>query len=259
MRTDVDTLLHRLAQQLRPRTEESVETLLRYTRGELSEPWGYDEVADLVAEETAGHVVAFLDLLEHGADAAEAAPPPQSLELARRLARSGVPISTLLRGYRLGHVALLQLVQTEVLTLTDDPELVNAAALRLMAAGFGYVDRSSAHVVAAYQEERDRRLQRRLLLANEAGRRIGTTLDIDRTAQELADVGADGFADLAAVDPAVAPSRRPAIRTGRRRQGASRTDRTDTQLPRRFGAGPRAGDRHARSAPWRSERGPRRW
>ncbi|GGR49752.1 hypothetical protein GCM10010497_61370 [Streptomyces cinereoruber] len=200
MRTDVDTLLHRLAQQLGPRTEESVETLLRYTRGELSEPWGYDEVADLVAEETAGHVVAFLDLLEHGADAAEAAPPPQSLELARRLARSGVPISTLLRGYRLGHVALLQLVQTEVLTLTDDPELVNAAALRLMAAGFGYVDRSSAHVVAAYQEERDRRLQRRLLLANEAGRRIGTALDIDRTAQELADVGADGFADLVTVD-----------------------------------------------------------
>ncbi|MEU2406763.1 hypothetical protein ABZ609_20955, partial [Streptomyces rubiginosohelvolus] len=220
MRTDVDTLLHRLAQQLRPRTEESVETLLRYTRGELSEPWGYDEVADLVAEETAGHVVAFLDLLEHGADAAEAAPPPQSLELARRLARSGVPISTLLRGYRLGHVALLQLVQTEVLTLTDDPELVNAAALRLMAAGFGYVDRSSAHVVAAYQEERDRRLQRRLLLANRdhtghrphragaCGRRRRRLRRPRRRRPRLLRPRRRGR--LAAVDPAVAPSRRPA-------------------------------------------------
>ncbi|MFE0734710.1 SpoIIE family protein phosphatase [Streptomyces sp. NPDC058855] len=200
MRTAVDALLRRLAQGLRPRTEESVETLLRYTRGELPEAWGYDEIADLVAEETAGHVGAFLDLLEHGFDATDAVAPPESLELARRFARSGVPISTLLRGYRLGHVALIQLIQAEVLTLTDDPELVNAAALRLMEAGFGYVDRSSAHVVAAYQEERDRRLQRRLLLANEAGRRIGTTLDIDRTVQELTDVGTDDFADLVTVD-----------------------------------------------------------
>ncbi|MFF9853943.1 ATP-binding SpoIIE family protein phosphatase [Streptomyces litmocidini] len=200
MRSDVDAFLCRLAQEFRPRTDESVGILLRYTRSELPEPWRYEEIAALAAEETAGHVVAFLDALEHGVDATEAAVPPQSLELARRFARSGVPISTLLRAYRLGHVALLQLIQAEVPGLTDDPELINAAAIRLMAAGFAYVDRNSARVVAAYQEERDRRLQRRLLLANEAGRRIGTTLDIGRTAQELADVGTDDFAGLVTVD-----------------------------------------------------------
>ncbi|MEV6201573.1 SpoIIE family protein phosphatase [Streptomyces sp. NPDC051771] len=200
MGTDVDVLLRHLAQHLRPRTSESVEILLRRMRDELPEPWRYEDITALAAEETAGHVSAFLDVLEHGLDTAEVAPSPRSLELARRFARRGVPISTLLRAYRLGHVALLQLVQAEVPKLTTDPEQINDAALRLTAVGFAYVDRSSVHVVAAYQEERDRRLQRRLLLTNEASRRIGTTLDIGRTAQELAEVGTDDFADLVTVD-----------------------------------------------------------
>ncbi|WP_405716794.1 MULTISPECIES: SpoIIE family protein phosphatase [unclassified Streptomyces] len=40
----------------------------------------------------------------------------------------------------------------------------------------------------------------RLLLLYEAGARIGTTLDVTRTAQELADVAVPGFADAASVD-----------------------------------------------------------
>ncbi|MGW2084567.1 SpoIIE family protein phosphatase [Streptomyces sp. NPDC001880] len=40
----------------------------------------------------------------------------------------------------------------------------------------------------------------RLLLLYEAGARIGTTLDVNRTAQELADVAISGFADAATVD-----------------------------------------------------------
>ncbi|MFI2738331.1 SpoIIE family protein phosphatase [Streptomyces sp. NPDC018711] len=200
MRTDVDALLRRLAQELRPRTDEAVDAVLRFTRGELPELWQYEDIAAFASEETAGHVTALLAVLEHGSEAAEAAPPPQSVELARRFARNGVPISTLLRAYRLGHVGLLRLIQAEVPRFTDDPELINAVAVRLIETGFEYVDRSSVGVVAAYQEERDRRLQRRLLLANEAGRRIGTTLDIGRTCRELVDVGGEGFADFTTVD-----------------------------------------------------------
>lgn len=46
----------------------------------------------------------------------------------------------------------------------------------------------------------------RLLLLYEAGARIGTTLDVTRTAQELADVAIPGFADVATVDFAPPPS-----------------------------------------------------
>ncbi|MFJ2135116.1 SpoIIE family protein phosphatase [Streptomyces sp. NPDC087845] len=56
----------------------------------------------------------------------------------------------------------------------------------------------------------------RLLLLYEAGARIGTTLDVTRTAQELADVATPGFADATTVDladPAL-PGEEPATLTG---------------------------------------------
>ncbi|WP_225830125.1 SpoIIE family protein phosphatase [Streptomyces sp. NK08204] len=200
MGTDVDAFLRRLAQDLRPRANQSADVMLQRIRSGLPDLWRYEDIAALAPEETAGHVLTILDVMEHGLDVTEVETPADALELSRRFARNGLPISQLLRAYRLGHVSLLQLVQQEAARLTDDWQLINAAVMVLVDAGFEYVDRASEQVVAAYQEERDRRLQRRLLLTNEASRRIGTTLDTARTAQELADVGTDDFAELVTVD-----------------------------------------------------------
>ncbi|MFE5483815.1 SpoIIE family protein phosphatase [Streptomyces sp. NPDC056527] len=200
MATDVDVFLRRLAQELRPRAHQSADMLLRRMRGELPELWEYEELASLALEETAAHVTAFLDVLENGLDVTLSETPPTAVEVARGFARSGVPVSMLLRAYRLGHVGLLQLAQETAARLTDDWELINAAWMRLMSMGFEYVDRGSEQVVAAYQKERDLLLQRRLMLTNEASTRIGTTLDTARTCQELADVGTEDFADLVTVD-----------------------------------------------------------
>ncbi|MFF6902738.1 ATP-binding SpoIIE family protein phosphatase [Streptomyces hydrogenans] len=200
MEQDVSVFLSRLARTLRPRSEQWAGLLMERTRGELPELWQHEDLARRAVSETADHVTGFLDALEHGRDAAEAQAPPAALELARAFADDGVPLSTLLRAYRLGHIGLLQLLMEESTRLTDDRRLAEAATLRLIATGFAYVDRSAEQVVIAYQEVRDRRVQRRLLITNEAGRRIGTTLDTTRTAEELAEVGTDGFADLVAVD-----------------------------------------------------------
>ncbi|MCB8901502.1 MULTISPECIES: SpoIIE family protein phosphatase [unclassified Streptomyces] len=200
MEKDVSAFLGRLARDLRPRSDQWAGLLMEQMRGELPELWQRADLAQRALSETADHVTAFLDALEHGRDVTEAQAPPAALELARGFAEAGVPLSTLLRTYRLGHVGLLQLLQDEVTRFTDDQRLANAATLRLIKTGFAYVDQSSEQVVAAYQEVRDRRVQRRLMITNEASRRIGTTLDTVRTAEELAEVGADGFADLATVD-----------------------------------------------------------
>ncbi|MFD0149540.1 ATP-binding SpoIIE family protein phosphatase [Streptomyces sp. NPDC055721] len=200
MEKDVSAFLGRLAHDLRPRSDQWAGLLMEQMHGELPELWQRADLAQRALSETADHVTAFLDALEHGRDVTEAKAPPAALELARGFAEAGVPLSTLLRTYRLGHVGLLQLLQDEVTRFTDDQRLANAANLRLIKTGFAYVDQSSEQVVAAYQEVRDRRVQRRLMITNEASRRIGTTLDTVRTAEELAEVGADGFADLATVD-----------------------------------------------------------
>ncbi|MCH0572043.1 SpoIIE family protein phosphatase [Streptomyces sp. MUM 136J] len=200
MGSDVDAFLLRLAQELRPREDRAAGTLLQRLRNDLPELWKYDGLAAMAVNETAVHVSTFLDVLENRADVTRVQAPPEALEVARRFAQGGVPLSSLLRAYRLGHMCLLQFILGEATRLTDDLELFNAAATRLVAAAFEYVDRGSEQVVATYQLERDRRVQRRLVVTNEASRRIGTTLDMTRTAQELADVGTDDFADLVAVD-----------------------------------------------------------
>jgi serine phosphatase RsbU (regulator of sigma subunit) len=201
MEKDVSAFLVRLAHELRPRSAQWAGLLVERMHGELPDLWQHEDLARLARRETADHLSAFLDTLEHDHDKVTGAQvPPSALELARRCAERGVPISTLLRTYRLGHVSLLQLLQEEATRLTDDWQLANAVTLRLIATGFAYVDHSSQQVVTAYQEVRDRRVQRRLILTNEASRRIGTTLDTARTAQELAELATEDFADLVTVD-----------------------------------------------------------
>ncbi|MFB7459245.1 MULTISPECIES: SpoIIE family protein phosphatase [unclassified Streptomyces] len=55
-------------------------------------------------------------------------------------------------------------------------------------------------VLSAHDTTEHHQARERLLLVNEAGSRIGSTLDIARTAQELVDTAVPRFADYAAVD-----------------------------------------------------------
>ncbi|MEU8529852.1 SpoIIE family protein phosphatase [Streptomyces sp. NPDC048629] len=200
METDVDAFLRRLTQELRPRTKQSAEALLRGIRDEFPELWQYEDLAALTLEETTGHVSAVLDMLEHGTDAVAVEIPARALDLVRESARRGIPLSSELRSFQLGLMTLLQEIQEEAARLTGDWRLINEVTMRLIATNLAYFDRGSEVTVGAYQEERDRRVQRRLLVAVEASKRIGSTLDVTRTAQELAEVGTEDFADLVTVD-----------------------------------------------------------
>ncbi|MEV6670303.1 PAS domain-containing protein [Streptomyces sp. NPDC051162] len=74
--------------------------------------------------------------------------------------------------------------------------------------------------LAALDRTEEHRARQRLALVNEAGARIGTTLDVARTAQELADVTAGPFADFVAVelfDPVLHGEGEGARAAGRRR------------------------------------------
>ncbi|MEV7676289.1 SpoIIE family protein phosphatase [Streptomyces sp. NPDC088752] len=200
MGTDVDAFLGQLARHLRPEVKTLAGLLLQRLNGEFPELWENADIEVLTLEETAQHVTALLDLLEARPGASVPETPPAALDIARLYARRGIPVSRLLRAYRLGHLSLLEQLQAEAPRLTDDWHMINLATVRLVAIGFDYVDRSSEEVVAAYQEERDRLLQRRLALTDRASKRIGTTLDIFRTAEELTEVCTEDFADLVTVD-----------------------------------------------------------
>ncbi|NEB04210.1 SpoIIE family protein phosphatase [Streptomyces sp. SID13726] len=200
MGTDARAFLSDLARGLAPRADQLVDVILEHLRDELPDVWQYEDVAAQAPVGLSEHVAASLDFLERGLDMAEVRTPPGAIEFACRLAELGVPISQLLRVHRLVHAGLLDQLYAEIARVAGSQELRNSATVTLSAMAFEYVDRTSEQTVAAYQSARDRWLQRRLLVINEAGTRIGTTLDITRTAQELADVGADHLADLVTVD-----------------------------------------------------------
>ncbi|MFI8794132.1 SpoIIE family protein phosphatase [Streptomyces sp. NPDC055105] len=200
MGIDAHAFLRDLARGLEPRSDHLVEVVTERLRGELPEVWKYEDIAALAPVVLSEHVDIVLDFFERGPESSKVTTPPAAIDFARRLAEHGVQISDLLRLHRLVHAYLLHLLYEETGRLTKDPELINAVTITLSTLAFEYADHTAQQAVAAYQKARDSWLQRRLFTIIEAGMRIGTTLDTARTAQELADVGADHFADLVTVD-----------------------------------------------------------
>ncbi|MEU9450210.1 SpoIIE family protein phosphatase [Streptomyces sp. NPDC048277] len=194
------SLLSRAARELGSRADELIADVDRRLRRELPELWADPGVGRMASESIAEHVSAALYGLEIAIEPSLIQQPPADADRARRMARQGTPLSSMLRAFRLGEEIVLDWLLAELPRLSDDPREINEAARELMAVSTVYVDRSSEQGVAAFQEERDRRLRWRMAVVNEAGLRIGTTLDIVRTAQELADLATEHFADCVTVD-----------------------------------------------------------
>ncbi|MFJ7116467.1 SpoIIE family protein phosphatase [Streptomyces albogriseolus] len=192
--------MSRAARELAPRADELIADVTRRLRREVAELWSDPDLARMTSENIAEHVVGVLAGLELGIEPSDIEPPSADADRARRLARHGTPVTAMLRAHRLGQGVVLDRLLAEIPRLTNDGELISAASRRLLSMATGYVDRASEQGVLAFQDERDRRLQWRLSVVNEAGLRIGTTLDIARTTQELADLATDHIADLVTVD-----------------------------------------------------------
>ncbi|MFJ5973178.1 SpoIIE family protein phosphatase [Streptomyces sp. NPDC093060] len=196
----MDSLLSRAAHELSPRADELIHDVEQCLRREVPELWDEPDIAQMTGENVAEHVVAILLGIEHDIEPRRIDPPAADAERARRLAQRGKPVTTMLRAFRLAQGLVIDRLLEELPRLTSDPEPINAATRKLIALATEYMDRTSEMGVLAFQEERDRQLQWRLSVVNEASVRVGTTLDIGRTAQELVDLAIEHFADAGTVD-----------------------------------------------------------
>ncbi|MFF3634287.1 SpoIIE family protein phosphatase [Streptomyces sp. NPDC002250] len=200
MDVPADTLVSRAAREVSSRVDELIHDVQRSLRRGVPEVWEDPDVARMTAENVTEHVLAALAGLVDAVEPGQIRTPVADPDRARRLAQHGTPVNALLRAFRLAQGVILDRLLEEMPRLTDDAALISAATRKLIVTMTEYIDRMSEQGVAVYQAERDRRLQWRLSVVNEAGLRIGTVLDIDRTAQELADLGTETFADLVTVD-----------------------------------------------------------
>ncbi|MFE4958597.1 SpoIIE family protein phosphatase [Streptomyces sp. NPDC056653] len=195
-----DSLLSRAAHELSPRADELIRDVEQCLQREVPALWDEPDIAQMTKESVAEHVIALLFGIEHGIEPRRIDQPAADAERARRLAQRGKPVTAMLRSAPLAHGRVLDRLLAELPRLTSDAESINAATRKLIALSTEYMDRTSETGVLAFQEERDRRVQWRLSVVNEAGVRVGTTLDIARTAQELADLATEHLADAVTVD-----------------------------------------------------------
>ncbi|WP_308252007.1 helix-turn-helix domain-containing protein [Pseudonocardia sp. KRD291] len=142
-------------------TSRVVGTVLRQVADELPEVAGDPRVREVLATTVGDMVTAALTVLGAGAPVDGVRAPDAALELARRLAQQGVPISTMLRAYRIGQACFQQELIALIAGTPADGAQVAAAARDLASVTFSVIDAVSEEVVAAYQSERDSWMRQR--------------------------------------------------------------------------------------------------
>jgi len=135
-------------------------------------------VLALLEASVSENVVTLLDILQHGIDLENVRAPVAAEEYARRLAQRDVPITALLRAYRIGSARFQDHCLEELGRRADEAALVSAAGMRIADATAAYIDRISEELVAAFEAEKENWLRNvsavraarvRALLAGERG------------------------------------------------------------------------------------------
>src|SRR5256884_8995634 len=112
-------------------------------------------VLALLESSVAENVATVLHILQHGIDMEKVRAPAAAEEYARRLAQRGVPISALLRAYRIGSARFEDWCLQELGRQTDNAAIVSAAGLRIARILASYIDQVSEELVSAYESEKE--------------------------------------------------------------------------------------------------------
>jgi hypothetical protein len=118
-------------------------------------------VLALLRSSVQSNVDTCLQVLQHQIDLADVRAPAMAVEYARRQAQRGMPLTVLLRAYRVGHTCFTDWLLRELARQTDDPHMITAATLGMSKTVAGYVDQTSEEIVAAYTRERESWLRSR--------------------------------------------------------------------------------------------------
>ena len=110
-------------------------------------------VLALLDASVAENVSTALHILQHDIDVAQVNAPAAAQEYARRLAQRGVPMTALLRAYRIGATRFQQWCLEELARRVDDAPAVSATGLRIAEVTAAYIDRVSEEVAAVYAAE----------------------------------------------------------------------------------------------------------
>ncbi|MEH3139824.1 MAG: helix-turn-helix domain-containing protein [Mycobacterium kyogaense] len=167
-----------------PEIASAIQTLLH---SELPEVSADPELLGLIYDAVRGNLDAFLPMVRYGIPAERVEPPTAALEHARRIAQRGGGADSLIRGYRLGHRAMMEFLLREIRAANLDTQLGLEVFERLTLSSFRFIDRLSDLVLSAHQQERDRWLANRNRLRALRVRELlnGDDIDIDEVSTTI--------------------------------------------------------------------------
>jgi DNA-binding PucR family transcriptional regulator len=173
--------------RLNDKLAEITRSVQEMLAGDIPEVAADGELLTLVYDAARGNLDAFFPAIRHDISVEHIEPPTAALEHARRLAQRGIDADALVRGYRLGHQAVLNLVLDEIRAAHFDAELTLDVFQQIASTSFRYIDRISQLVLIAYQTERDRWLANQNRVRALRVREIidAGEIDIDETANAI--------------------------------------------------------------------------
>ncbi|HZC90590.1 MAG TPA: helix-turn-helix domain-containing protein [Mycobacterium sp.] len=147
------------ADRLHDRLAEVSSTVLRTLEDQIPDLRGDAGLMELLGASVNGNVDTVLHALRYDIAVERVEAPTAALEYARRLAQQGMPVTALVRAYRLGQRTVNELIFAELRAI-DMPESTRVTVIEAITATlFEYIDWMSQQVVAVYEDERERWLE----------------------------------------------------------------------------------------------------
>ncbi|MCX6398822.1 MAG: helix-turn-helix domain-containing protein [Propionibacteriales bacterium] len=146
----VATLGSTMAGQLPALTDRLHDGLLTNIPDLKSDP----VLEDLLRSSVDANLETVAHLLQHDLDVEDATVPVAAREYSRRLAQRGVPLTALVRAYRLGQQWISDWSFQEISDKEQDPDVAYRAIQEMITVTFRYIDRITEQVIAAYETER---------------------------------------------------------------------------------------------------------
>lgn len=175
-----------IAGRLDDKLEDTTHSIQELLVTEISELRGDPQLLRLLRDTVAVNVDALFSAIRHGIPIRDLEPPSAALEYARRLAQREVSANALVRAYRLGHHAALNVMLDEIRASDLNPRLSLDVYESMGRISFEYIDWISQRVVAEYQIERERWLEKRNSLRALQVRELLSACDIDVDAMTTA-------------------------------------------------------------------------
>ncbi|MET7603782.1 helix-turn-helix domain-containing protein [Streptomyces avermitilis] len=142
------------AQVMQTHRDEFIAKLVATTEAEISQLEHDEPLRGLLEASITENIVTSLHVVINRIDPGTVDAPASAVSYARRLAQRDVPLSALLRAYRLGHAQSLDLVLGEAVRL-DLPDTAGTV-IALVSLTSAYVDRVCDQIARVYEEERER-------------------------------------------------------------------------------------------------------